>query len=129
MTGVSSLVFFTPAAAGLAAVLQAVGVRLEPEVHDDGVEHWAGELGEVHVAVYLASEEGTAPGRRAPGSIFPGFWVDDLDATLAAVRAAGGTIAEGHEEMPWGCRFVVAAPGGYAIEVNQAGHCRDAPVP
>ena len=46
------------------------------------------------------------------------FEVDDLDATLAAVRAAGHEVVYGPVDESWGVRrFFVRAPSGHVVNV------------
>jgi predicted enzyme related to lactoylglutathione lyase len=123
MIEMASLVLFTAHVGRTVAFYRAVGVPLEDEDHGEGPVHAAAEVGDVHVAVCAASGPGRHPARRAGGSDFPGFYVDALDATLAAVTALGAPVLSGHEQMPWGCRVVVEDPDGRAVELNDRGHC------
>jgi len=120
---VSSLVLFTEHPERTAAFYRAIGLDLEDEDHDEGPVHHAVELGGVHFAIYPAASAGRAPDRRAAGSVFTGFYVDSLDAVTRALDALGAPMLSAHEEMPWGCRFVVADPDGRPVEVNQREHC------
>jgi len=43
------------------------------------------------------------------------LYSDDLDATLAAVRAAGGEVVEGPYDFPGGRRFHFTDPAGNAL--------------
>jgi predicted enzyme related to lactoylglutathione lyase len=49
------------------------------------------------------------------------LYSDDLDATYAAVQAAGGTIDEEPFEFPGGRRFHFSDPAGNALAVWQQG--------
>lgn len=124
---VSSLVLFTAHLEQTAAFYGAIGLDLDREDHGEGPVHHAVELGSVHFAIYPAESAGSAPDRRAAGSSFPGFYVDSLDATQDALAGLGSPVLKSHEEMPWGCRIVVADPDGRPVEVNQRGHCNPAP--
>jgi lactoylglutathione lyase len=45
--------------------------------------------------------------------------VDDLDAALAVVRAAGHRLAEPPQDRPWGLRdFRLADPDGYYLRIT-----------
>ena len=124
MVRLGSLVLFSGDAPATIAFYRALGIPLEHEQHDDGEVHAAVELGDVHVAVYSATQgSGRAPARRAGGSTFPGVFVDSLDDVQAALTALGARVLGSHEQMPWGCRFVVEDPNGRPVEVNQTGHC------
>ncbi|MGI8522247.1 MAG: VOC family protein [Nocardioides sp.] len=64
-------------------------------------------------------EVGGLNGERQPG---PGgplvlLYSDDLDATVAAVEAAGGAIVEAPYDFPGGRRFHFADPGGNVLGV------------
>ena len=48
------------------------------------------------------------------------LYSDDLDATVEAVRAPGGTIATGPYEFPGGRRFHFTDPSGNELGVWQA---------
>jgi predicted enzyme related to lactoylglutathione lyase len=58
---------------------------------------------------------GREPGRAGPLVL---LYSDDLDATVAAVRAAGGQVVEGPYEFPGGRRFHFTDPSG-----NELGVC------
>ena len=56
---------------------------------------------------------------RAAGSGLPLviLYSDDLDASVDAVRAAGGTVTEGPYDFPGGRRFHFTDPGGNELAV------------
>jgi len=56
----------------------------------------------------------------ASAAPLPVIQVDDLEAALAAVTAAGGTIVRPTFSFPGGRRFQFADPGGNEIAVMQA---------
>ena len=59
--------------------------------------------------------DGTAgQARRAPLVL---LYSDDLDASVRAVRAAGGTVVEGPYEFPGGRRFHFTDPSGIELGV------------
>ena len=63
---------------------------------------------------------GLNPARPAgPGLPLVVLYSDDLDATYAAVQAAGGTIDEEPYDFPGGRRFHFADPAGNALAVWQ----------
>ena len=102
---------------------QAAGIALDREDHGEGPVHSAADVDGVHFAIFPAEADGTPPRRRAAGDCLVGFYVDSLERTEAALRAAGGRFASPHETMPWGCRFVALDPDGRAVEINQRDHC------
>ena len=64
---------------------------------------------------------GLNPERQAgPGLPLVILYSDDLDATLAAVRSAGGTIDEEPFEFPGGRRFHFTDPAGNSLAVWQS---------
>lgn len=58
--------------------------------------------------------DGTAGERRTPLVL---LYSDDLDASLAAVKAAGGTLVQGPYEFPGGRRFHFTDPSGTELGV------------
>lgn len=123
MTAFGSLVFFSAHFQRAAAFYRAIGVDLDREVHHDGPDHYAVEVGPIHFAVYPAESSGRAPARRASGSSFPGLFVESLDTVSAALAEMGAPILSSHEQMPWGCRIVAEDPDGRPVEINQREHC------
>jgi lactoylglutathione lyase len=126
MPDVSSVVMFSTRPDRTIAFYRSIGVNLADEDHGDGRVHAAADLGPVHLAVFRASEGGVAPGRRAGGSTFVGFYVDSLDQAVAALAAMSAPLLSGHETQDWGCRVVVEDPDGRAVEINQRAHCLNA---
>jgi catechol 2,3-dioxygenase-like lactoylglutathione lyase family enzyme len=67
-----------------------LGLPLEPEQHRGTARHWAGQLGSIHLAIHdrrtfwLPTGEGPDP-----SSVVVSFTVEDLDALLAHLAAAG----------------------------------------
>jgi len=53
----------------------------------------------------------------APAAPLPGIRVDDLEATLAAVEAAGGVVTRSIFVFPGGRRFQFREPGGNELAV------------
>jgi predicted enzyme related to lactoylglutathione lyase len=63
---------------------------------------------------------GLAAGRDAgPGGTLLLVYSQDLDASVAAVRAAGGTVVEEPYDYPGGRRFFFADPSGNKLGVYQ----------
>ena len=56
-------------------------------------------------------------GRAGPGGPLVLLYSDDLDATVEAVRQAGGTVTNGPYEFPGGRRFHFTDPGGNELGV------------
>ena len=57
------------------------------------------------------------PRRRAGRRRSSLLYSDDLDATVAAVEAAGGAVVEGPYDFPGGRRFTSATPSGNVLGV------------
>ena len=57
-----------------------------------------------------------------PGGPLVLLWSQDLDASVEAVTAAGGEIAEGPYEYPGGRRSHFRDPSGNVLGVYQPGH-------
>lgn len=124
MTEFASLVLFSGRVKETVAFYKTLGVPLTDEDHDDGPVHYAADINGIHFAVYDAGERDIiAPAWRDPGSSFPGFYVDSLEAVEAAL--ADARVLTGHQVRSWGCRIVVADPDGRPVEINQREHCRD----
>ena len=45
---------------------------------------------------------------------------DALDLVVRRAEAAGGTVIQAPEDVPWGRRAVLADPDGRAVEINRA---------
>jgi uncharacterized protein len=57
-----------------------------------------------------------------PGGPLVLLWSEDLDASVTAVRDAGGTITDGPYDYPGGRRFHFADPSGNVLGVYQPAH-------
>lgn len=123
MPKVGALVLSAAKPERTAAFYRALGIPLTDEVHDKGPLHLATDLGGVHVAVYPQESAGQASARGSGGSVFFGFYVESLEATVDQLAKQGAPLLSDHETMPWGCRVVAEDPDGRAVEINQASHC------
>lgn len=75
-----------------------------------------------YVGIQAPSGEGEVGGfspEGAPGAagVLVQMWSDDLDATLAAVTASGGTVSVGPFDFPGGRRFHFRDPAGNELGV------------
>lgn len=83
------------------------------------------DYGPAYAGIVAADGVGEAGGLNATGEGTPGgsplvlIYSDDLDATLAAVEAAGGRVTNGPYEFPGGRRFHFADPSGNELGVWQ----------
>ena len=93
----------------LAFYRDVLGLELERRGEDD---HWAevAFANGTRFALHLASHR--AP--RAPATVEVSFEVEDVDAAVAQVRAAGASVTETMHE-PWGSRATVVDPDGYEL--------------
>jgi lactoylglutathione lyase len=123
MTELASIVVFTEHLEQTVTFYRALGFPLDDEDHGDGFVHAAGEMGDVHVAVFPAAAPGSTAGWRTAGSTFVGLWVPSLEAATSALEPLGATVLQDHQDREWGCRIVVADPDGRAVELNQRDHC------
>jgi lactoylglutathione lyase len=123
VTTVAALVLSAAETEKTADFYRALGVPLVDERHDEGPVHQAGQLGDVHVAVYPQESPGRAPLQGAGGSVFFGFYVESLEVVVDVLARRGSPLLSDHEQMPWGCRVVAEDPDGRAVEINQTGHC------
>ena len=86
------------------------------------------EYGPDYAGIRASSGEGEVGGLsagRTPGSggALVLLYSDDLDASVTAVQAAGGTVTDGPYDFPGGRRFVFTDPGGNELGVwTSAGH-------
>ncbi|MCB0907464.1 MAG: VOC family protein [Nocardioidaceae bacterium] len=84
---------------------------------------WAfNDYGPTYAGIRSPDGEGEVGGLNAtqppgPGGPLVLLFSDDLDATVEAVTAAGGTIASGPYEFPGGRRFHFADPSGNVLGV------------
>lgn len=80
------------------------------------------DYGPGYAGVRAPGGDGEVGGFNATRSPVPGgplvlLCPDDLDATLSAVAAAGGTVTDGPYEFPGGRRFHFADPSGNELGV------------
>ena len=115
-------VFADDAPALAAAWLAVLGIELEQRVHDDGREHWIGDLGGVHVelkALRTATGDTTsdAVGDEARGTSRAelSFTVEDAGATFERALAEGWHAHEQPATHRWGTFCTVLDPEGNRI--------------
>ena len=80
------------------------------------------DYGPAYAGIRAPDGEGEVGGLNATAPPTPGgplvlLFSDDLDATAAAVREAGGEVVEGPYEFPGGRRFHFADPSGNELGV------------
>ena len=97
---------------------RAIGIPLQDERHGDAEPlHYACDLGDVHIAVFTATEVGASPGLGEPGCAFPGFAVESVDDTVEVARQVGAAVMQEPDDYPWGRRAVLSDPDGRPVEV------------
>ena len=88
-----------------------------------GVFGWRfNDYGEAYAGIRDPSGDGEVGGLgvgrpSGPGGSLVILYSDDLDASVAAVRAAGGSITEAPYEFPGGRRFLFADTSGNQLAV------------
>jgi predicted enzyme related to lactoylglutathione lyase len=80
------------------------------------------DYGPTYAGIRSVSGDGEVGGLAAGGSPGPGgslvlLYSDDLEATVAAVEAAGGTVTEGPYDFPCGRRFLFTDNSGNVLGV------------
>ena len=106
-----------------AAFYGALGLEFTRHRHGEGPEHCgtemaAGDGPPLIFEIYPA----TSP-NDLRDAVRLGFSVDDVDAALAALVAAGGTIISRPRDSEWGRRAVVADRDGHRVELTQREYC------
>ncbi len=116
-TSLGSLILFSSQIEAVVAFYRSLGLDFELEHHGDGAPpHFAVESNGVHFAVFEAPP-GSAARFREGGCTWPGFVVDDLDATLEQLKSDGAKVLVEPEERPWGVRAIVEDPDGRPVEL------------
>jgi len=99
----------------LAGLYSVLGLSFERHRHRNGPEHFASEEDGCVFEIYPASQKNPpAAGVRL------GFRVEDVDAAVAAWRAAGGKVVEAPADSPWGRRAVLCDLEGTKVEIVAA---------
>lgn len=77
--------------------------------------------GRVTLLVHAAEGDMRPPPEGEARAVVPVFAVDDVDGTVARLRAAGWTVAQEPIDRPWGEREAcVLDPDGYRVCLTQA---------
>ena len=103
----------------------ALGFAVERREHDYASLRWGDAvigLGPVAQLPHTAAGPGFTQDRLAASrgaGVEIVLEVDDLETALAAVRAAGHTLAEPPQDRPWGLRdFRLIDPDGYYLRIT-----------
>ena len=91
--------------------LDALGVPLVPEQHDQDLSHWGATLGQLDFAIHHPDDflEQRAGGA---GSVVIAFAVEDLDATVARLREHGVEPLYPRRDPGWTQMTAVRDPDG-----------------
>jgi lactoylglutathione lyase len=97
---------------------EALGLSFRPEQHENGVLHYASEIGSLVVEIYPGKE---APPRDAnsAGSTMIGLRVADLDRAYIAATAQGAKSRRAPADSSFGRRAVIEDPDGRVVELTQ----------
>lgn len=95
---------------------ELLGPPLLAEPEDDHVLVFGAGATGIVVHAHGEHAEGRAPGQEDPGAVLLFLQVDDVDAGLEELRAAGVPITQEPADQPWGERNAgVLDPDGYSI--------------
>ena len=102
-----------------AVFYEALGFEFIWHQHGEGLEHYAAEVAcgdapPLVFEIYPATDLGDRK-----DAVRLGFCVDDVDASLAALVAAGGAVISRARESEWGRRAVLSDPDGHRVELTQ----------
>ena len=92
------------------------------DLHERAFGWQFNDYGPAYAGIRASSGDGEVGGLAAGGSPGPGgslvlLYSDDLEATVAAVEAAGGTVTEGPYDFPGGRRFLFTDNSGNVLGV------------
>lgn len=97
---------------------EALGLELRYEEPGHVAGFAAGER--LTLLLHAAEDDERPPRPGEPQALLPVFAVEDVDATVEALRAGGWTVAQGPTDQPWGEREAcVLDPDGYRIYLAQ----------
>lgn len=98
----------------LVAFYQLLGISFKEEQHGRGPVHWAADLDGLVLEVYPAKTSD-----EVNEAVRLGFEIEDVIATVNALRSSGVEIASDVKESQWGLRAVVRDCDGRTIELVQ----------
>ncbi|MCC9606297.1 VOC family protein [Blastopirellula sp. JC732] len=91
----------------------ALGLQFVRHSHGKGPIHLAADMADQVFEIYPLAD-----GDPPTTSARIGFAVADVDATYAALLAAGGQSISAPKDSPWGRRAVIADPEGHRVEIT-----------
>ena len=100
----------------LAGFYAALGLSFETHRHGkDGPEHQAAEVGGLVFEIYPLAGGTPTAGTRV------GFTVSEsVDAAVARLVEAGGSVVSLPKPSPWGRRAVLTDPEGHRVELTES---------
>ncbi len=112
---VAAVLIHSPQPARLAAFYRdALGLPLVPVEADGLAPHFACELGGVYVAVMPGARQGKSPGRTCVA-----FMVDDVEAAVRSLEAAGARVLDRPRATALGTIARLRDPEGNLLELYQ----------
>lgn len=106
-TRLAGLNLWSASPADLAAFLEgALGIALTSRQGADG-PHFSGRAGQLMISVHPSSDAG----------VELAFITDDIDATVAACVAGGGSVLQSPTQMPYGVSARLAGPDDLRLEL------------
>ncbi len=116
---ISAVLLVSDDAPGLAAFYRDVlGFPLEDEVHGGSDLHYGCELGDVHFAIHPRSNFDSAKEPQS-GSINLAFAVFDMEAFVARVEQAGGSLLYPPRDSGFAIMTALEDPDGNLVEFTQ----------
>jgi lactoylglutathione lyase len=93
---------------------QMLGLNFEKHQHENGLEHFASNIGQATFEIYpQTARMGATTGTRL------GFQVLDVDSLVIRLQKADVTVITKPSVSEWGRRAVVVDPDGHRIELIQ----------
>jgi lactoylglutathione lyase len=111
---VNLVVLRGPDPESLAHFYTVVGLDFEIHQHGKGPKHYTAVAENGVTFEIYPLDHRTA----STTAVRIGFQVADVDKTMAAMKAAGGTIVTQPAPSPWGRRAVITDPVGHTVEIT-----------
>jgi predicted enzyme related to lactoylglutathione lyase len=118
MTQLSLMVLRAADAARTRRFYEALGLTFTPEQHENGVLHYACELGGTVIEIY-PGKAASPPDANSAGATMIGLRVADLDRAYVTVTTQGAKSRRAPADSSLGRRAVVEDPDGRVVELTQ----------
>ena len=112
---VDAILLRTPQLAAMAQFYCGLGLPLTEEDHGPEPVHWGCFLAGLHFAIHPAPVGGPRPSASTEIS----FEVEDVDAAIEELRAAGVEVVEEAHDRPFGRLAAVADPDGNRVYLHR----------